>query len=228
MGFIKIKIKDSFLSELNLPDIEYPIVSEGFSDSFESSDLPYAHMLFGLQNVDTITPEVNRAKFRLAELLAPPNDNREIVTVCGDNWWLELGPIAFDKEMVTIQRKKRLLAAIQPRDDGRLRVSSYTMLDKKSLKSLIGMSLLPHPQCGVCMRENNWEYVKDQSGLIANAYADKRGDSYLSYWQYGLGVIPDNSIIQDRYIQRTLQPIKPQITAVELGIYYMYEELISG
>lgn len=72
------------------------------------------------------------------------------------------------------------------------------------------------------MRDNNWKYIKDNSALISNAYTNRWGESYLSYWKFGLGISHDKSIIEEWYSQRELVPIKPQITVTELGVYYMY------
>lgn len=54
------------------------------------------------------------------------------------------------------------------------------------------------------------------------------GDSYLSYWEFGLGISHDKSIVDNWYSQRKLDPIKPQIAVTELGIYYMYEASVSN
>lgn len=84
MEFIKIRLKKTLLNELNLPDIDYLILSEFFSEGLGEDNLPYAYILFGLQNVENVTPEVIRAKTELAQLLSP-NDHREVITACGDD-----------------------------------------------------------------------------------------------------------------------------------------------
>src|SRR5207302_304654 len=45
------------------------------------------------------------------------------------------------------------------------------------------LSLLPHPEHGVCMRENNWEYARDCSAGMANFYAFERGEAHLAWWE---------------------------------------------
>lgn len=223
LKFINIRLKDTLLEELDLPNIEYPIPTYIFSESLETDNIPFGAMLFGLQNIDVVTPEIVIAKNKLAELLSP-YDNREIITACGEDWWLELGPVNMDKEMVTIQQNSDLIGAIQPRGDGRLLVATYRMLDKNSLSILLAASIIPHPQFGVHIRKNNWEYIKDNAALISNTYADMRGEPYLSYWKIGLGIGDDKSIVDVWYSQRKLKPIRPQITATEIGVYHTYRE----
>ena len=220
MQFINMRFKNSLLEKLNLPDIDYPILFNALHENLENGILPYAHMLFGLQNLKDETTEITKVKEILAHTITP-DDNRDIITARGDDWWIELGPVNMDGEMVTIQRKNKLIAIIQPTNHGRLRVSTYTMLDKRCLSILIGASMMPHPQFGVCMRENNWEYIKDQSALMSNVYQDRAGNSYLSYWNLGLGISNNKDIIDMWYSQRKLNRIKPNIIATELGIYYM-------
>lgn len=130
--FINIRLKPSLLEELNLPDIDYAIPMELFSESLDADKLPLSPMLFGLQNIENVTDNIIMAKSRLAHILSP-DDNRDIITACGDSWWLELGPIDMSNEMVTIQQSNNLIGVIQSREDGRLRIATYKMLDKKSL-----------------------------------------------------------------------------------------------
>src|SRR5690554_5173056 len=100
-----------------------------------------------------------------------------------DQWWMEVGSVDLDGEVVTIQKGNDLLAALSPRDDGRLRIVVFHPLDSKSLDYLTEVSRVPHPEYGVCMRANNWEYALDCSASSGNAYAADRGEAYLSYWQ---------------------------------------------
>ena len=121
-----------------------------------------------------------------AELLAP-DDARDVISAAGDHWWLEVGPVDLGGKLVTIQRGDALIAAITARDDGRLRVAVFRPLDAKGAEYLIGLGQVPHPEHGVCMRENNWEYALDCSAGNGNHYAAERGEAYLSYWEKGLG-----------------------------------------
>lgn len=71
-------------------------------------------------------------------------------------------------KLVTSQRGDALIAAITTRDNGRLRVAVFRSVDAKSAEYLIGLEQVPHPQYGVCMRENKREYALDCS--VGNCY----------------------------------------------------------
>lgn len=161
---------------------------------------------------------------RLCELISPDNSSTSI-SAAGDDWWLEVGTVDLDGCIVTIQRDQCLIAAIQPRDDGRLKIAAFWPLDGKSASYLTSLSKVPHPTHGVCMRENNWEYALDCSAANGNFYAANRGEAYLSYWESGLGVSNDGSLLQDWYNQRITPSRRPAKVVTELGVYYtQYDE----
>src|SRR5690606_7701925 len=114
------------------------------------------------------------AMSRLSAMLAP-EDERDVISAAGDTWWVEVGPADLRDKLVTIQRGDNLIAAIVPRDDGRLRVAVFRALDARSARYLTGLGQVPHPERGVCMRENNWEYALDCSAGTGNYYASERG-----------------------------------------------------
>ena len=45
--------------------------------------------------------------------------NGESLTLEGNNWWLEIGPVDMNGALVTIQKNDHLVAAIARRSDGR-------------------------------------------------------------------------------------------------------------
>ena len=74
------------------------------------------------------------------------------------------------------------------------------------------------------MRPNNWEYALDASHGMGNFYAYDRGHSYLSYWEFGLGILGDRSE-DERYMpQRNKIPIPTNLAATQLGAFYEYSE----
>jgi len=153
------------LQQYGLPDIAYPIRTQSLQQAMANqSNLPVAELLFGLQersrDGDADWQKLELVIDRLARQVAP-DDGRETVTAAGDNWWIEIGPVDLNAKLVTVQRGDFLIAAISRRDDGRLRVSAYRPLDAKSAEYITGLGLLPDPQHGVCMRENNWEGALD-------------------------------------------------------------------
>jgi hypothetical protein len=76
--------------------------------------------------------------------------------------------------VVSIQRGDSLTAAITAREDGRLRVAVFRPLCAKGAHYLIELSVVPDPEHGVRMRENNWEYALDCSAGNGNYYAADR------------------------------------------------------
>lgn len=180
-------------------------------------------MLYGLQKLslgnENDWKKVAPAMNRLAELLAP-EDLRESISAAGDNWWLEVGPVNLKDTLVTIQRGDTLIAALTPLSDGRLRIAVFHPLDAKSLNYLISLSKIPHPEKGVYMRENNWEYALDCSAGKGNWYSADAGETYLSYWEKGLGLSSDGSEIPvwRNQLDLVARPASQVIT--EIGVYY--------
>ena len=73
------------------------------------------------------------------------------------------------------------------------------------------------------MRDNNWEYAKDASAGMGQVYAAEAGTSYLSYWQFGLGILHDRTESPVFRPSRTLIPRRPAEVATELGIHYQLQ-----
>jgi hypothetical protein len=158
--FAELHLKPETLAQYGLPDIAYPVPAADLKSALlDNGDLPLAVMLHGLQqrsrDGEAEWQQVEPAMDRLSELLAP-DDARDVVSAAGDHWWLEVGPVDLGGKLVTIQRGDALIAAITARNDGRLRVAVFRPLDSKSAEYLIGLRQVPHPEHGVCMRENNW------------------------------------------------------------------------
>lgn len=221
---VELRLKQATLDEYGLPDIGYPVPANALeSILFDGDELPLALMLRGLQEYsgeeDAPWRSLEPALDRLADLLAP-KDRGEILSAASERWWLEVGPVDLNAKLVTIQRGDDLVAAITPREDGRLRVATFRPLDGKSAEYLIGLSLVPHPDGGVCMRENNWEYALDCSAGIGNYYAADRGEAYLSYWEKGLGLSSDDSEVPVWRKQVGLVARPAARVIAELGVYF--------
>lgn len=183
---------------------------------------PLAWMLFdlqqGMQKCNAHWEQVEPVMDRLAELLAPAQAS-DTCPASGSQWWLELGQVDLTGRLVTIQRGDSLVAAIAARGDGRLRVTVFRPLDAKSAEYLIGLGQVPHPEHGVCGRENNWAYALDCSAGNGNHYAADRGEAYLSYWEKGLGLSWDGSEVPLWRKQLSLVARPAARVAVELGVY---------
>jgi len=228
LEFIEIRLKGSFLDQVGLPDIDYPVPIHNLESSlFGTGNISYASLLYWLQvksnQVEQDWKQYSPAMDRLAELIVPPDD-QQVVVARSDAWWVELGSVDMRGKLVTIQKGEDLIAAISKREDGRLRMATFWPLDSCAVEHVFGLARHPHPEHGVNMRENNWEYALDASASMGNVYASERGDSYLSYWEYGIGIQHDKSEVQtfSKYALET--PRKPSVAAIELGVYYEFAE----
>jgi len=223
-NFAELHLKPETLARYGLPDIPYPIPAADLKSALlDNGDIPLAAMLHGLQqrsrDEEAEWQQLEPAMDRLAELLAP-DDARDVISAAGDHWWIEVGPVGLGGKLVTIQRGDALIAAITARDDGRLRVAVFRPLDAKSAEYLIGLGQVPHPEHGVCMRENNWEYALDYSAGNGNYYAADRGEAYLSWWEKGLGISWDGSDVPEWRKQLDLFARPVARAVAELGVYY--------
>ncbi len=234
-GFAEVRLKQAALDSIGLPQMSYPVpihvLQGGLADD---GHLPLAAMLHGLQVQarpgGAPWRDMEPVMARLASLTSP-DDNRAVISASSDAWWLELGPVDLTGRIVTIQRGDHLIAAVTPRDDGRLRVSTYRPLDAKSLEYLLGLGQAAHPVHGVNMRENNWEYALDCSAGNGNHYAAERGEAYLSSWDGGLGTWSDGSSEPEWFAQRTLSPRPAAQVLAEIAAhqeYSIFGETLTG
>jgi hypothetical protein len=222
--FADLHLKPAVLAEHQLPDIGYPVPIERLGEIVaERIEAQFAELLFWLQRRCSESARDFRryepAMSRLLVLLAP-TDDRDAVDVMGDEWWLELGPVDLDGEVVAIQRDDALVVAIARRDDGRLRVAAYRPLDARSATKVVALAQKPDADGRVCMRENNWELALDASAGIGQMYAAEAGQAYLSYWQFGVGILHDRTESSLFHPQRGLERRRPAEVAIELGIHY--------
>lgn len=221
-----IRLKPATLAQYDLPDILYPVSLADFGAALSADgNLPFAPILYQLQvrsrAGDADWQSLEPAIDRLAELLAP-NDPRPLLSASGKKWWVEVGPVSLNGPIVTIQRSDKLIAALSETDGGRLRMAAYRPLDAKSATYMTGLAARPHPEHGVCMRENNWEYALDCSAGNGNFYAFTRGEPYLSYWEQGLGQVSDGTVQLQWTAMKSLLSRPPAIVVAELGIYYSH------
>lgn len=122
--FAEIHLKPEVLARYGLPDIAYPLSESDFKAALaDNGELPLEDMLLALQERSSETKAYWQA-------LAPQSE-LELVSVAGDDWWLELGPVDLRGRFVSLQRGDVLLAAIAPREDGRLRVAVLQMISTR-------------------------------------------------------------------------------------------------
>ena len=219
--FMEFHFKPELLSRFELPDVGYPVPQESLDAILSGGgELPFPMLLHWLQQYSrqahTGWKELEVAMDRLATLLAPP-DERDVIAVGGDTWWLEIGPLDLASRLVRIHREGEIVAAIGSRADGRLRIAAFRPLDAKSAGYLIGLALKSFPPHGVAMRPNNWEYALDCSAGTGNFYAAMQGAAYLGG--------PDTQATGKNapagtYLLQNLIARRPAIVATELGVHY--------
>lgn len=225
---VEVRLNREALVRYNLPDILYPVLLSLIGAAVgDGGELPFAEMLYALQQRSAESGQADwealePALDRLASLLAP-DDGRLIVTAAGTTWWAEVGPVDLGEPIVTIQRREKLIAAFNKRDDGRLRLATYRALDAKSAAYVIGLASRPNALDGTLrMHENNWEYALDCSAGTGQYHAHERGEAHMSYWEYGLGIQHDRTLDPDWYALRGCPPRRPAVAAIELGVAYAF------
>ncbi|MEY4761084.1 MAG: hypothetical protein RLZZ200_940 [Pseudomonadota bacterium] len=149
----------------------------------------------------------------------PPDIDRapSAVIAEGEAFWIEVGPVDLDGEIVAIQRREQLIAALSPRADGRLRVASFRPLDRRAV--LIIRSLAARPQFGGFLKERrtNWDYALDCSALVASHHSVDTGVSYLAYWRTGLGIDGEGHFVPAWRPQKDLLARPAELTVAELA-----------
>ena len=224
-SFVEIEWNKTALERLGLPNVGYPVPTDVLVQVVQADgDVDFGHMLYWCQEFCSTEPDkwhgLEPAMRRLAELIATP-DESTLVTVEGDSWALRVGVVDLDSQVVTIQRRDDLVAAVMPYEDGTLVWSVYRPLDALSAHKIIALSRRPHPEHGVQMRENNWEFALDASAHTTSAlYACEKGQAYLSRWDHGLGIHADDTINENFTAQRHADPMPANQTAVQLGVFY--------
>lgn len=224
--FVELHLKPETLQELGLPDIAYPVPRDDLD--FETGKLHLATMLYGLQwkgaRENAGWQALEPAMERLAFLMTPDNEDA-VVTAEGDNWELVIGGVDLggndrNKRVVTIQRGLHLVAAIRPLPSGQLRVAVYRPLDGKSAAYLVELSQRPHPEYGVQMCKNNWEFARDLAAANNDPLAADRGEACLSYWEKGIGISLDGAEQPGWRAQQALKPRRAASVAAEIGAWY--------
>jgi hypothetical protein len=223
--FADVHMNPAALERYGLPDIRYPVPVDRLDDLFTAHrDLDLAELLLWLQQGSSEAGRGFRqyepAMARLATLLTPAADTRETVTVMGKEWWLELGPVDLEGEVVSIQRDYELVAALGPRDDGRLRAAVFRPLDTSSVEQLLTLAQDQPYGGSVPQRASHWQHACDVSAGRHQRDAAEADRAYLSYWQHGLGTLHDQTASPVYLVDRLPTPRRPAEVATEIGIHY--------
>jgi|GEM_PF-1350124 hypothetical protein len=220
------------MSSYGLPNIGYPVPHAAIKAAMSGQiEIGFEELLYWLQLYTEINTVSRRdyatAMTRLAEVITN-EPAMDLVTIEGQKFWLELGEVDLLRgDIVTIQRGDELVGAFQRRKDGTLRFAAYQPLDAKAIGYATGLALRPAANGTVCMRPDNWEYALDCSAGNGNFYAADRGASYLSRWEFGLGISSDGSKVEHWYGQRGKQGQEPRFVATQIEVYQEFQHLIG-
>jgi hypothetical protein len=221
---MRITLKQEFLIENKLPNIAYPVPISHADKIIEAGgETGFADMLFYLQEYSAYLKksweELEPAMLRLAEIIAPENDD-PVGNIHTPDFYLNVQQRDMSIDVITMIRGDKVLVAIRPGFNFTIGITAFHPFDARTIQCL--MEMAQHPQNGsVYMRENNWEYSLDKAApKFSSMYACDRGESYPSYWKNGLGVCDDGKIDHDLIRYHTRKQIMPNIVAAQIGCYY--------
>ena len=224
--FVEIHLKPAVLAQHGLPDHPYPVASKALTGLFDGSIEPSLRMLlYWLQEYSALAGVDWQGQFYpMMCLLNSVASPREGATrhVSGDHFWLEVGPVDLHEDIITLQREGRLVAAIQPRPDGTLRIAAYTPLCSRAIALLTASAVRPGPDGRVSMRDNNWEFALDGSAGMGQIYAASSGIVYLSRWEFGMGISADGSQVAEWIHERDCLADRAYSVAAQIGIHEMF------
>ena len=229
-SFIELNFKGNALEKRGLPNINYWLPKEVLTSGLMENDvIPYELILYGLQlkisdnkcdykkYCDALLPILRKchsSKLKLAE--------EQLFS--GNNWTLKLGEIDLTSdEIVTIQRKDELIAAIK-KEDNHLVISVYRPLDDGVLSYIRIMAQDIDIYDGQLSGTDKFERAVYLSNKITHSYKADAGESYLSYWRLGLGVTADKAIAGIWRSQTNLQAMSNS----DVGIQFYVNEFFNA
>lgn len=140
---IELHPRPDTLGVLGLPAIPYPVALPVFQAAVANdAELPLGDMLHGLQLRAAHGEDWQRlepAMARLSELIAG-DDARTHVTVAGEGWALEIGPVRAHADLVALRRAGTLLAVLADGGDGALRLSAFRPLDGAAIALVLDLA----------------------------------------------------------------------------------------
>ncbi|MBW8190651.1 ADP-ribosylglycohydrolase family protein [Neiella marina] len=225
--YVGLDLKQNLLDEWGLPNQEYPLPLETIkADMGNNGWLPKELLLHGLQahmsEKSAAYQDQHLAIKALCRLFYEPELATE-TQVEGDNWGVLYGDIdlAHD-EIVTIQRNDQLLAALKQQGND-LVVRAYQPLDDSSLNYIRQLTQHIDRMTGELIGPNKLRYAQGYSDSTGQYYRAEAGQSYLSYWQHGLGLAHNGEEIPNWREQTTLTPISD----LDLGTQLMVNEFFN-
>ena len=220
---MKMEFNTDALAEMGLEAIQYPVPIEKFPQILSNENISKPDLLIWLQQYSSVSPnEWENLEDAMLAIIKMADGDQEAQTakVAGDTWSFQARTVDLKNEVVSIQREDYLVAAIAGLPEGGLSICHYRPLDAKSIRYILGMALTPQLDGTVCMRPNNFEYAKDCSFSTGNTYASERGEAYLSYWEFGIGLDHKRKPVDGWENQKIFEPLSAHVLAVQVGNYF--------
>lgn len=220
--------KKEALDKLSLPSQDYFLPTETLKAGLIDIDrIPKELLLHGLQ-------------LKMAEKRGNYKEHHEsVLSLCnlfndagvedetfveGDNWTVLYGNIDLvSDEIVTIQRNDELLAALKQEGE-HLVISVYQPLDDFALTKIRAICEDIDKMTGEAIGRNKLRYAAHRASSFAQSYASDAGQSYLSYWQYGLGVSHNGDIIEPWRRQTSLNPLPHKHIGTQLYVNEFFHQ----
>ena len=78
------------------------------------------------------------------------------------------------------------------------------------------------------MRENNWELALDSSAGMGQMYSSSDGITYLSRWEFGMGISADGSVVTDWIGQKECKFLPANEVVNQIAIYEAMRMAFEG
>jgi ADP-ribosylglycohydrolase len=226
--FVVLKFKPDALQKWQLPDQDYYLPTEALiAGVINHASLLPELLLHGLQtklaSPDVAAKSFDSAMSALFDVLYKPDLETETGTD-GNNWSVKYGDIDLTTdEIVTIQRQNRLLAAFR-QEGPNLIICAYEPLDSDALNLVKSVCKDVDRMANEVIGQNKLKYAARLSGGFGQMYAADAGNTYLSYWQYGLGVSSDGTLIAPWHEQTSLAAIPHMHTGTQLQVHEFFNQ----
>lgn len=219
-----LKLSEDCLTLHNLPaDHSYPLL-----DSLLGPDslagLRWSHLLYSLmaylERKPAARAKYGKATTRLSQLIQanPPNQD----TVNNLSYGPRLEVVDLSGHLLTLQGSSYLLVALTDLG-GKLAFHCYEPLCLAATDLLHGYCIEPAADGTICLRENHWEYAKDQhADLLSQHLKPSEGYAYRTCWEFGLGIDCDQEKVEPWFQFRTKEPIPPAQIWSQLAVAKLY------
>jgi ADP-ribosylglycohydrolase len=225
---ISLTFKKAALDNLNIPEQEYFLPKQIFKAGLTNiENIPKELLLHGIQlrmsEKGCNYKEQHKAILALCNLFNDQGVEEESFFE-SDTCTVLYGDIdlAID-EIVTVQRNDELLAALKQVGE-HLVISVYQPLDDSALNKIRAICENVDQMTGELIGRNKLQYAAHRAGSVSQSYSADAGESYLSYWQSGLGISHDGSSLEVWRKQTSLNPLSHKHIGTQLYVNEFFNQ----